>query len=51
MKALQVLGRALLGPLFIVGGWDVLRAPEARVQIAREAGARSPIWRCAPTPR
>jgi putative oxidoreductase len=42
MKALQVIGRALLGPLFIVGGWDVLRAPEARVQIARDAGTPQP---------
>ena len=42
MSLIRLIGRALLGPVFIFGGWDVLRNPEGRIKLAREAGTPQP---------
>ncbi len=37
MNVRQLLGRVLLAPIFLYGGWDTLRHPEPRVKKAAEA--------------
>lgn len=38
MKVLRFLGRILLAPVFLHGGWNTLNNPEPRVQLAEKAG-------------
>ena len=38
----RFVGRALLAPVFLYGGWDVLSHPEPRVRVAQQAGAPEP---------
>lgn len=42
MRLIPMVGRALLAPVFIYGGWDVLRNPEGRIKVAQEAGTPQP---------
>ncbi len=39
MDMRRFLGRVLLAPIFLYGGWDTLRNPEPRVKLAQSAGA------------
>ncbi len=38
MNFSRLIGRLLLAPIFLYGGWDTLRHPEGRVKTAAEAG-------------
>ena len=38
MRIMSVLGRMLLAPVFLYGGWDTLQHPAGRVQAAQAAG-------------
>src|SRR5919205_3155542 len=38
MRIMRVLGRMLLAPVFLYGGWDTLQHPAGRVQTAEAAG-------------
>lgn len=39
MNWTRLLGRVLLAPIFLYGGFDTLRHPEPRVKVAQAAGA------------
>ncbi len=38
MGIIRLLGRVLIAPIFVYGGWDVLKNPEPRVKVAAGAG-------------
>ncbi len=38
MSVIRLLGRVLIAPIFVYGGWDVLKSPEPRIQTAEGAG-------------
>lgn len=42
MNMTRFLGRVLLAPIFLYGGWDTLKHPEPRIKTAEAAGAPQP---------